>query len=64
MDGNALTTAPQVVNGINIDDLFALIEGIRQDPAKSATRWHVATSWQGQRAAAVKSRASASAMRT
>jgi len=25
MDGNAVTTAPKVVNGINVDDLFALI---------------------------------------
>lgn len=48
MDGNAVTTAPKVVNGINVDDLFALIEGVRQDPAKGATRWRVATSWQGQ----------------
>ena len=48
MDGNVMTTAPKVVNGINVDDLFALIEGIRQDPAKGATRWHVATCWQGQ----------------
>jgi len=48
MDGYATTTEPKVVNGINVDDLFALIEGIRQDPAKGASRWHVATSWQGQ----------------
>lgn len=48
MDGNALTTAPKVVNGINVDNLFALIEGVRQDPAKGATRWRVATRWQGQ----------------
>lgn len=48
MDGNVMTTAPKVVNGINIDDLFTLIEGIKQDPAKGASRWHVATSWQGQ----------------
>jgi uncharacterized OsmC-like protein len=48
MDGNAMTVAPKVVNGINVDDLFALIEGVRQDPAKGATSWHVATTWQGQ----------------
>jgi uncharacterized OsmC-like protein len=48
MDGYATTTAPKVVNGVNVDGLFALIEGIRRDPAKGATRWHVATSWQGQ----------------
>ena len=48
MDGNAMTTAPKVINGINLDDLFALIEGVKQDPAKGVTRWHVATTWQGQ----------------
>jgi uncharacterized OsmC-like protein len=48
MDGYATTTVPKVVNGINVDDLFALIEGIRRDPAKGASRWRVATSWQGQ----------------
>jgi uncharacterized OsmC-like protein len=48
MDGNAMTTAPKVVNGINIDDLFALIEDVRQDAAKGVTRWRVNTTWQGQ----------------
>jgi hypothetical protein len=45
---NAMTTAPKVVNGINLDDLFALIEGVRQGPAKGVTQWHVNTTWQGQ----------------
>ena len=48
MDGNVMTTAPKVVNGINVDDLFALIESVKQDPAKGAARWHVTTTWQGQ----------------
>ena len=48
MDGNAMTSAPKVVNGINVDDLFSLIESVGLDPAKGVTRWHVATSWQGQ----------------
>jgi uncharacterized OsmC-like protein len=48
MDGNAIATAPKVVNGINVDDLFALIEGVRQDPARGVTHWHVSTVWQGQ----------------
>ena len=34
MDGTAVTVAPNVVNGINVDDLFALIEGVKRDPAK------------------------------
>jgi uncharacterized OsmC-like protein len=48
MDSCAQTVAPNVVNGINLDDLFALIEGVKTDPAKAKTRWRVATSWQGQ----------------
>jgi Berberine and berberine like len=39
---------PTVVNGINVDDLFALIEGVRREPAKGRTNWRVATTWQGQ----------------
>jgi uncharacterized OsmC-like protein len=39
---------PTVVNGINVDDLFALIEGVKQDAAKGKTNWHVTTTWQGQ----------------
>ena len=48
MDGLANTAAPTVVNGLNLDDLFALIERVKMDPAKGVTRWHVATTWQGQ----------------
>ena len=39
---------PTVVNGINVDDLFGLIEGVRRDAAKGKTSWHVTTTWQGQ----------------
>jgi uncharacterized OsmC-like protein len=39
---------PTVVNGINLDDLFALIEGVRRDAAKSKTNWRVTTTWRGQ----------------
>jgi uncharacterized OsmC-like protein len=42
------TAEPNVVNGINVDDLFALIEGVRRDAAKGKTSWHVTTAWQGQ----------------
>jgi uncharacterized OsmC-like protein len=42
------TAQPKVVNGINVDDLFALIDGVRQDAAKAKTTWRVTTSWQGQ----------------
>ena len=39
---------PNVVNGINVDDLFALIEGVKRDAAKGKTNWRVTTTWQGQ----------------
>ena len=39
---------PNVVNGINVDDLFALIDGVKRDAAKAKTNWRVSTSWQGQ----------------
>ena len=42
------TAQPKVVNGINVDDLFALIEGVRRDTAKGKTKWRVTTTWQGQ----------------
>ena len=42
------TAEPKVVNGINIDDLFALIDGVRQTAAQGKTTWRVTTTWQGQ----------------
>jgi uncharacterized OsmC-like protein len=42
------TVKPKVVNGVNIDDLLALIEGVRGDAAKGKTSWRVRTAWQGQ----------------
>jgi uncharacterized OsmC-like protein len=42
------TAKPKVVNGINVDDLFALIEGVRGDAAKAKTHWRVRSDWQGQ----------------
>ena len=39
---------PTIVNGINVDDLFALIEGVRKDAARGKTNWRVTTTWQGQ----------------
>jgi len=41
-------TAPKLVNGINVDDLFSLIDGVKRDAAKGKTNWRVTTSWQGQ----------------
>jgi uncharacterized OsmC-like protein len=42
------TVEPTVVNGINVDDLIALIEAVKREPAKGKTKWHVTTTWQGQ----------------
>ena len=42
------TAEPTVVNGFNVDDLFALIEGVRRDAATGKTNWRVTTTWQGQ----------------
>ena len=42
------TADPTVVNGINVDDLFALIDHVKREPAKGKTNWHVITTWQGQ----------------
>lgn len=39
---------PNVVNGINVDDLLALIESVRQDPAQGKTHWRVTSAWQNQ----------------
>ena len=48
MSAQAKTTEPTVVNGINLDDLFALIGGIKRDASKAKTSLRVATTWQGQ----------------
>ena len=42
------TAEPNVVNGINVDDLFALIDSVKRDAAKGKTNWRVTTTWQGQ----------------
>ena len=42
------TAESTVVNGINVDDLFALIDDVKREPAKGKTNWHVTTTWQGQ----------------
>jgi uncharacterized OsmC-like protein len=39
---------PNVINGINVDDLFALIDGVKRNKAKAKTHWHVSTRWLGQ----------------
>ena len=56
MDAQTVTAEPTVINGINVDNLFDLIQGIRQDAAKGKTNWRVKTTWQGQRGAVHRSR--------
>jgi uncharacterized OsmC-like protein len=48
MGARMKTAEPTIVNGINVDDLFALIDSVKRDPAKGKTNWHVKTTWQGQ----------------
>src|ERR1700759_4282404 len=40
--------APAVVNGVHVQDVHALVDSIAADPAKAATRWRVASTWQGR----------------
>jgi hypothetical protein len=39
------TADPTAVNGINVDDLFALIDDVKREPAKGKTNWHAVTTW-------------------
>ena len=48
MSAQSKTNEPTVVNGINVDDLFGLIDNVKREPARGKTNWHVTTTWQGQ----------------
>ena len=48
MSAQTKTAEPTVVNGINVDELFTLIDSVKREPAKGKTNWHVTTTWQGQ----------------
>jgi uncharacterized OsmC-like protein len=48
MNKHVNISQPKIVNGINVEDLVALVDSIRQDPAKARTDWHVTTNWRGQ----------------
>ena len=48
MGAQSKSSEPAIVNGINVDDLFALIDGVKREPAKGKTNWLVTTTWQGQ----------------
>jgi len=42
------TTDPTVVNGINVEDVRALINTVQADPATGMTHWKVASTWRGR----------------
>src|SRR5437763_11186860 len=44
----APSSSSTIVNGINVTDLFALIEGVKRDASTGTTSWRVTTTWQGQ----------------
>jgi len=42
------SSSDNVVNGIDVDALFALIGSVKRDGAAAKTNWRVTTTWQGQ----------------
>jgi len=48
MVDQATKSKDRVVNGINVDGLLDLINGVKQNAAKGHTNWRVTTTWQGQ----------------
>lgn len=48
MTAIAKATEPRVVNGINVDDLEALVDSVRDDPSNGKTCWRVTNAWRGR----------------
>src|SRR5712671_3517958 len=48
MVAQAKTVEPNVINGINLNDLFALIDSAKRGAAQATTNWRVTTTWHGQ----------------
>ena len=44
----AASSSSNIVNGINVGELFALIESVKQGAHTGMTNWRVTTTWQGQ----------------
>jgi uncharacterized OsmC-like protein len=40
------TPAPNTINGLNVDDVAALIDAVKADSAAGQTRWRVKSEWQ------------------
>jgi uncharacterized OsmC-like protein len=38
---------PTMINGLNVDDVLALVETVKADPDEGQTHWKVTSSWQG-----------------
>ena len=48
MNTQVETIKSNIVNGIDVNDLLALLARVEQDASKGKTNWRVTTSWQGQ----------------
>ena len=48
MVSHAKAAGPNVLNDINVDDIFALIDGVKQGAATAKANRHVSNSWCGQ----------------
>jgi uncharacterized OsmC-like protein len=44
----APSSSSKIVNGINVTELFTLIQEVKRDAAAGRTNWRVTTAWQGQ----------------
>jgi uncharacterized OsmC-like protein len=45
-DAQAIEQGHPIINGINVDDVKALIETVKQDARAGLTRWKVTSAWQ------------------
>lgn len=41
-------TKPEIVNGLNVDDVKALIESVKADRGAGETKWKVTSEWRGR----------------
>jgi uncharacterized OsmC-like protein len=48
MSAVATADTPNIVNGINVDDVQALAQQVSENPANGQTHWQVTSAWQGQ----------------
>jgi uncharacterized OsmC-like protein len=48
MSSGASLNQASTINGINVEDVRALIEAVKQDPREGFTHWKVTNTWQGR----------------